>query len=104
MAVTRYAWAVYGTVAATGKSLGQPTYGTIYMRDHEGFKRSRLDGYMYSDDPELAVPIQSSALEAVVIAHKWYRKLKLLNFVTFTVGTESPRAAPTHHYGSLQGL
>ena len=52
----------------------------------------------YSDDSELAVRIQSRALEAVVIAHKWYRKLKLLNFVTFTVRTEPPRAAPTPGY------
>ena len=34
-------------------------------------------------------------LEAFVVALKRDRKLKLLNFVTFTVGTGSPRPAPT---------
>ena len=71
------------------------------MIDHEGFKRCGLKPY--SDDSELAVGIQSRALdEAVMIAHKWYpvpySNLKLLNFVTFTVRTDSPRAAPTLHY------
>ena len=92
MAVTRYVWAVYGTVTATGKRPGQLTVS--FMRDHGGFKRCGLKPY--SDNSELAVCIQSRALKAVVIANKWYRKLKLLNFVTFTVGTEPPRAAPTH--------
>ena len=63
------------------------------MRDNEGFKRCGLK--WYSDDSELAVRIQSRALKAVVIAHKWYRKLKLLNVVTFKARTEPPRAAPT---------
>ena len=49
----------------------------------------------YSDDSELAVRIQSRALEAFVVALKRDRKLKLLNFVTFTVETDPPRAAPT---------
>ena len=53
---------------------------------------------VYSDDSELAVYIQSRALEAFVIARKWYRKSKLLSLVTFTdtEGTDPPRAAPTH--------
>ena len=41
--------------------------------------------------------IQTRVLEAFVIAHKWYRKLRLLNFVSFAVGTDSPRDAPTPH-------
>ena len=52
----------------------------------------------YTDDSELGVAIQPRALEAVVVAKKWYRKSKLLNFVTFTVETEPPRAAPTMVY------
>ena len=39
--------------------------------------------------------LQSRALEAVVVAHKRYRKSWLLNFVTFTVETDPPMAAPT---------
>ena len=49
----------------------------------------------YTDDTELGVGIQSRALEAFVVALKRDCKLKLLNFVTFTVGTDPPRAAPT---------
>ena len=30
-----------------------------------------------------------------MVAHKRYRKLELLNFVTITVRTDPPRAAPT---------
>ena len=48
-----------------------------------------------TDNEVVSVGVQSGALEAFVIAHKWYRKSKLLNFVTFTVGTDPPRAAPT---------
>ena len=53
----------------------------------------------YSDESELAVPFKRELLnvDAVVIAHKWYRKLKLLNFVTFLVRTDPPRAAPTRN-------
>ena len=44
----------------------------------------------YSDDSKLAVGIQSRAVEAFVLAHKWYRKSWVLNFVTFTVGLNHP--------------
>ena len=56
---------------------------------------SRRGFHGYTDDSAVSVPIQSRALEAVVIARKWYRKLRVLNFVTFTVATDPPRAAPT---------
>ena len=98
MAVTRYVWAVYGTVAAHERPLGKAPDSQLtvpFMSDYEGFKRSRLDSN--TDDSEPGFRIQSRAIEAVVIAHKWYRKLKLLNFVSFTVETESPRAAPTQY-------
>ena len=44
---------------------------------------------------KLVVRIQTRALEAFVVVLKRDRKLKLLNFVTFTVRTDPPRAAPT---------
>ena len=52
----------------------------------------------YNDDSErvVGIQIQSRALEAFVVALKRDRKLKLLNFETFTVGTDPPRVAPTH--------
>ena len=59
---------------------------------------------VYSDDSELAVYIQSRALEAFVIARKWYSKSKLLNLVPFTVETEPPRAAPTQGTLTCAGL
>ena len=61
------------------------------MIDHEGFKRCGLKPY--SDDSVLTVGLQSRALDAFVVARKWYRKSWVLNFVTFTVGTDPPRAA-----------
>ena len=65
MAVTRYVWAVYGTVAARPLGKAPDSQLTVpFMRDHEGFKRSRLDSY--NDDSELVVRIQSRALEAHV--------------------------------------
>jgi hypothetical protein len=62
-----------------------------------------LKPYTRSDDSELGVGIQSRALEAFVVARKWYRKLRVLNFVTiFTVGTDPPRAAPARKIGADQ--
>jgi hypothetical protein len=69
VAVTKYIWAVYGAVRATGKHPLLKTYGTLnFTSDHEGFKRSGLKPY--SDDSELAVAIQSRALEAFVVARE----------------------------------
>ena len=83
MAVTRYVWAVYGAVAATGKRPGQPTYDPSCASAFDRIARRGLDSY--SDDSELAARIQSRALEAFVVALKKDRKLKLLNFVTFII-------------------
>ena len=59
---TRYVWAIYGTVAATGKWPGQPSCTIPVARQHMLGSRRGLDSY--NDDPELVVGIQSRALEA----------------------------------------
>ena len=47
-----------------------------FSRDHKGFfKSSRLDSY--NKLGVVVVPIQTTPLEAFVIATKWYRKLAL---------------------------
>ena len=76
VSVTRYVWAVNGTVAATGKRPGQPTYDPLALVQHLLGSRRGLDSY--TDSSELGVGIQTRALEAFVVALKRDRKLKLL--------------------------
>ena len=76
----------FGLRSATGKRPGQPTYGTIYeiSRRLQEVRFEMVQRRLRRS--KLVVRIQSKALEAFVVARKWYRKSKLLNFVTFTNG------------------
>ena len=70
LAVTRYVWAVYRIRHRSGQlPLGNTLGSQLTVpvsSDYEGFKRCGLKPY--SDDSELAVGIQSRALEAFVVA------------------------------------
>ena len=97
MAVTRYVWAVYGSRHRSGH-WEKPRTANLVLTIPLALQHllgSSCGLKCYNDDSELVVRIQTRALEAVVVALKRDRKLKLLNFVTFTVRTDPPRAAPT---------
>ena len=71
-------------IAATGKRPGQLTFTVPFSSECEGFKRCGLKPY--SDDPPSLLYQSNRELlkpSCFVVARKWYRKSKLLNFVTF---------------------